>query len=481
MLLRLSRNAYVRQYGQFTYILDRLTATDKVFIDAEVFTRWITRTPIEKEVVLEKICNVYNTTAPEIISADFNEFLDLLVKANIVVIGENIKELENHDIAHSYYNVKQRASNIGLHREPEGSETIGRTLKEYFRNNASAFNLQIEITDYCTERCAHCYMADYNSIIMPYSVIKRVIAEFRQQGGIQLSISGGECMLHPQFNNILEYAARNDLAISVLSNLTVCTDKIIELLKSASAHVQVSLYSMNPLTHDGITGLNGSFERTRNWIARLREEQVPCFISCPTMKQNFTDYLDVVEFARSLNMDAQTDFIIMGKTNCDTSNLQCRLDLCETRKIIEDVVYRSLPANDEYFSSARISRMPSDEEWANERVCGAGSSLICLDAHGFYHPCPGLGGVNLGSCYDHGLEWILSSSPETSRIRSITGKDFPRCIKCPDRNYCTVCMCRNYNETGDIFKPAEHFCKVAAINHEVVDEKQRKMIGGANI
>ena len=44
---------------------------------------------------------------------------------------------------------------------------------------------------------------------------------------------------------------------------------------------------------------------------------------------------------------------------------------------------------------------------------------------------------------------------------------------------CSVCMCRNFNETGDMFKPTEHFCKVAAINHEVVDEKQRQMIEAA--
>ena len=30
-----------------------------------------------------------------------------------------------------------------------------------------------------------------------------------------------------------------------------------------------------------------------------------------------------------------------------------------------------------------------------------------------------------------------------------------------------------------MFNPAEHFCKVAAINHEVVDEKQRQMIEAA--
>ena len=40
-------------------------------------------------------------------------------------------------------------------------------------------------------------------------------------------------------------------------------------------------------------------------------------------------------------------------------------------------------------------------------------------------------------------------------------------------------MSRNYNETDDMFKPAEHFCKVAEINHEVVGEKQRQMVAAA--
>jgi predicted NAD-dependent protein-ADP-ribosyltransferase YbiA (DUF1768 family) len=40
-------------------------------------------------------------------------------------------------------------------------------------------------------------------------------------------------------------------------------------------------------------------------------------------------------------------------------------------------------------------------------------------------------------------------------------------------------MCRNFNETGDMFKPAEHFCMVAKLNHVIVDEKQRQMIEAA--
>ena len=251
---------------------------------------------------------------------------------------------------------------------------------------------------------------------------------------------------------------------------------MVALLKEVDATVQVSVYSMNSETHDKITRRKGSFFETKTAIEKLHKANVPCFISCPTMKANYKDYLDVLAYARSLKMDAQTDYIIMGKMNCDTSNLACRLDLEETRHILEDIVYKSLPVNNEYFDPAKKEQMESDEEFAKRKVCGACVDSVCLDADGHYYPCAAFGGVNLGSCYEHDLKWIWNESPETLRIRSVTGRSFPKCLHCKDRDYCSVCMCRNYNETGDIFKPAQHFCDVARINHEVVDEAQRRRL-----
>ena len=37
-------------------------------------------------------------------------------------------------------------------------------------------------------------------------------------------------------------------------------------------------------------------------------------------------------------------------------------------------------------------------------------------------------------------------------------------------------MCKNFNETGDVVTPSQHFCDVAKINHEVVDEAQAKRL-----
>ena len=88
-------------------------------------------------------------------------------------------------------------------------------------------------------------------------------------------------------------------------------------------------------------------------------------------------------------------------------------------------------------------------------------------------------GVPLGNCYNDTLHHVWLESEATKRIRAVTGASFRKCAECKDRDYCSICMCRNFNETGDMLKTAEHFCKVAAINHEVVDEKQRQMIEAA--
>jgi len=481
MLLRLSKNAFVRQYGSFTYVLNRVGNYDEMFTDAEVFFRWLSRVPMRRSEILDNIYSVYQGTDQRIIEKDFDEFIARLIRGKIVVSGGTSAEMDAYDESFSYDVENPKTMNryvVVPNGAIEGS-VPQELLEEYFVSHPTIFDLQIDITQACTERCLHCYIPEYKPILLPYEQIVKVIDEFYEQGGVGLAISGGECMMHPDFDRIVRYARSKDLIVGVLSNLTLCDDNKIKVLQEAEASVQVSLYSMNEKTHDAITRRPGSFFKTKNAIERLRQAQVPCRISCPTMKQNYMDYLDVLAYARSQKMDAQTDFIIMGKMNCDTSNLRYRLDLIETRQILEDVVYKSVPINNEYFDPTKKDNGLTDEEWGSKKVCGACVSSICLDADGHYYPCPAFGGANLGSCYEHDLKWIWTESPETLRIRSVVGRNFKKCLHCKDRDYCSTCMCRNFNETGDMFTPAEHFCKVAAINHEVVDEKQRQMLASA--
>lgn len=399
-------------------------------------------------------------------------FFAPLIANKIVLSGKTIAELDVQEISFSYDMLDPKT--VDTHYiKPENipQDAIPQdVLQEYFSEHPTIFDLQIDLTQACTERCIHCHIPEYKPIYLPFEKIKTVIDEFREQGGIGLSLSGGECLLHPQFEEIVRYAYSKDLIVSILSNLTLCNDKTVKLLQEVEASVQVSLYSMNPLTHDAITGRKGSFFETKSAIEHIYKAQIPCRISCPTMKQNYHDYLDVLAYARSLNMDAQTDFIIMGKMDGDTSNLNCRLNLNETRSILEDIIFRSVPTNSEYFDVRKKNDMRSPEEWMKNKICGACVSSVCLSASGDYYPCPAFGGIKLGNCYEHKLDWIWTKSPETLRIRAISGHNFPKCAYCEDRDYCSVCLCRNYNETGNMFEPSQHFCDVAKLNHLVVEE-----------
>lgn len=477
MLLKLSKNTFVRQYGNFTYVMSRIASYDEMFDGAEIFMRWITRTPMEKDEILKNICSVYSEADPAEIAADFEEFLAPMLEEKIILAGNTPEDLDAQEENFSYDVDDPKTLEDHEYITREDAERLPQNvLGKYFEEHPTIFRLQMDITQACTERCIHCYIPEYNPIYLPFEKIREIIDEFREMGGLDLTLSGGECMMHPDFEKIVRYAREKDLIVGILSNLTLCDDKIIDLLVETEATVQVSLYSMDPAIHDSITKRPGSWQKTKNAIEKLRVAHIPCRISCPTMKPNYRGYMDVIEYARGLKMAAQTDFIIMGKMDGDCSNLSCRLDLPETEELLKDIIFKSVPMNSEYFDPAKKNDMLSAEEWMQNKVCGAAIDSMCIDAEGNYYPCPAFGSYILGNCYKQSLAEVWYNSPETLKLRNVRGKDFPKCAVCEDRDYCSVCMCRNINETGDIFTPAEHFCNVAKINHKLVDQQQAERI-----
>ena len=480
MLMRLARQTYVRQYDEFTYLFGRVTAFDQVFRSAGPFFAHITRQPKERDAIIDEIVGDYADAPREMVAKDFDEFFAPLIAQKVILVGESAAELDAQEPFFTYDcdEPKTKKDDRVLTHE-EVAALPATLLEKYFAEHPTLFSLQLDITQACTERCRHCYVPEYNPIFLQYDKICEVLDEFREMGGIHVSLSGGECMMHKDIIRIIKAIRERDCTVACLSNLTVCTDEIINALVEADGTVQVSLYSMSPAIHDEVTRRRGSWIETMNAILRLRAAQIPVRISCPCLRINYKGYPEVMKFAESMKMEAQTDFIMMGKQDCDTSNLCNRLTLDETKTLLEDVIIKSVPMNSEYFSPGKKAQMLSAEEWKKRKVCGACVDSMCLNANGEYYPCPGFAGVPLGNCHNDSLHHVWYESEATKRIRAVTGADFPRCAECKDRDYCSVCLCRNFNESGDMFQLADHFCKVAALNHEVVDEKQRQMIEAA--
>lgn len=477
MLLRLARQTFIRQYDDYTYVYARVSSSDQVFKSAAPFFSHVSRQPKDRDRIIDEIVQEYGSVSREVVARDFDELFAPLIDQKLILAGENVAELDAKEPVFTYEcDDPKTKGEESFYTRKEVDALPATLIEKYFETNPTLFDIQIDITQACTERCRHCYLPEYQPLYLQYDKICNVIDEFRELGGLHVALSGGECMLHKDIVKIIRAIRERDCTVACLSNLTLCTDEIIQALVDADGSVQVSLYSMSPSIHDEVTCRKGSWIETMSAIMRLRAAQVPVAISCPCMRINYRHYPEVMKFAAAMRMKVSTDFIMMGKQDCDTSNLCNRLTLEETRTLLEDVILKSVPMESEYFNPGKKEQMLSPEEWKRQKICGACVNAICLSASGDYYPCAGFAGVQLGNCYKDSLRYVWLESGATQRVRSISGSDFEQCAKCKDRDYCSICLCRNFNESGDMFKPAEHFCKVAAINHDVVEKKQRQVI-----
>ncbi|MCQ2286134.1 MAG: radical SAM protein [Bacteroidales bacterium] len=268
------------------------------------------------------------------------------------------------------------------------------------------------------------------------------------------------------------------MQISILSNLIALKDEQIQYIKDANVSiVQTSLYSMDPAIHDLITTVKGSQAKTKAAIEKLVAADIPVQISCPVMKANYKGYGKILQFANSLKIKAQTDYIMMAQADLDTSNLANRISMEETEYLLRDM----LKWDNDYKENTLRQRPKSEFQaidpvrYAKQPLCGAGNNGCCITANGDVYPCAGWQALVCGNIYKQSLRKIWETSIELKKVRAVTRGNFAECLKCEAQNFCAMCLVRNYNENnGDMFQINRHFCEVAFLNKKIVEEEYLK-------
>jgi radical SAM protein with 4Fe4S-binding SPASM domain len=474
MLVRQTKDTFIRCYNNIGYISNQLTKHDKNYNETGAdFLKKIGRNAKNIDLIINELLLLYQDVSFEELKTDFIEFMEDLEKEGFIITGNTIDELNVKEPSFSYKSGNPKTALYDF-TNPDKNEAITDSsdfLYEEFYKTPQIFGIQIEVSSRCNERCIHCYIpnAKKNSgTDIELSLILRVLDEAKEMGTLQLTLSGGELFMHKDIEAILRHARINDFSISILSNLTLLTDKHIKLLKEINPSlVQVSLYSMKEEEHDAITLVKGSFNKTKNAIERLVSADIPVQISCPVMKLNRKSYKDVLVYANNLRTKAYTDFIMMAQADLNTNNLAQRISLVETEELLKDM----LQFDHDYLDSTLQQEPKSKdiEKFKSMPVCGVGVDNICLTANGDYYPCAGWQGMVLGNAYKQSLKDIWGTSAELKKLRTITNGSFPDCVVCEARDYCAMCLVRNYNENnGDMLKITKHFCDVAFLNKKMV-------------
>lgn len=486
MYFKRKSNIIFRNYEAFGYITDNRNfgykqvnsndnnIGDKILSESgAVFFSVLEKEPQTIDELTKKISKQFIDVDIDTIKSDVIDFFYTLEQDGFIVSGETIQECYKKDIRFSYRNsepeiVKKSFSSKTMHPNKSTQDF----LEEYFNGKPQLISLHVEITSKCNERCIHCYIPHENKIShIDSDLFYDILKQCKDMKLLHLTLSGGEPMLHKKFCEFLQKCNEYNFSVNVLSNLTLLDDKIIsEMRANPLLGVQVSLYSMNPNIHDEITQMKGSFEKTKNAILKLIENDIPLQISCPIMKQNKDCYSDVIEWAKNHNIQVSDDYVIIARYNHTINNLNCRLSDDE----VKELIYIKATNNPLYLKQIEIEAKKKKGIEPNDFVCSVCNSSICIAENGNIYPCAGWQDYILGNVKENSINYIWNNSEKVQYLRDLRKHNFPKCLQCSAKEFCTMCMIRNANENpqGDPLVVNEYFCKIAKYNKKLVLERK---------
>ena len=290
--------------------------------------------------------------------------------------------------------------------------------------------LNIYLTNACNLRCPHCFMKAGKLLANELTADEwlRVLTEFKECGGMAVTLTGGEPTMHPGFRTIVETANGQGLQLTVLTNGILWTDELIDELSPCMAEVQISIDGVDDASNAKIRQA-GTFETLVRNVTRFSRNGVR--VSVATTFTN--DNIDTAErYAELVNR-------IGEETN---KNVIFKL----TKKILpgrksqyseeENIAYEEKIRQVEELTDANAKYEAFMEGHTPNLVstnCGFGGLSVAADGNVYF--CNRvLEIVSQGNVREHPLNYFLELG---ERAHDETGIEHVEpCRRCSIRNVC---------------------------------------------
>ena len=302
----------------------------------------------------------------------------------------------------------------------------------------------LELTYRCNERCIHCYVdgmqpVDRELMMTEY---EQLLRDLRELGCFRVLLTGGEVCLKPEFLEITRLAVSLGMLVDIYTNGIALDMKIFQTLCDLHINsVSFSLYGGDAASHDAITKVPGSFDRTLHYLTLFRCAGVDTYIKTVAIRQNVKTLESLYQLGKRLQIPVETAFSI-ADTQTGQSAQAFRLGEYSA-------YYEALKADLRYKNSKKKAFR---EVWdLGTPVCLAGRASLSVDPYGGVHPCVAFSEL-AGNIRAKPLAEIWGEAELFRRLRSLTFRDIcPTCESCADAEFCQLCP-------GDAYRGEDGFC-----------------------
>lgn len=471
---QISPKVLFRNYGDFGYLTDnrnfgyKFSGNDFVLGDQIVseggadILSCLEKRPLSLAEILHRLTSLYSEEDVYASQSDIVAFLELLCSKGFVFCGDTPEACVANISIHSQE--PNTITSCDLANAEYGTISTQEFFAKRFGDSPFPTSIHVEIVSECNERCIHCFIPhELKTDLMDEGLFYRILDQSKELNLLHITISGGEPMLHPRFVDFIKKCREYDMSVNVLSNLTLLNEKMIsEMRKNPLLSVQTSIYSMHPEVHDGITRHQNSLAKTCASVRKLVESGIPTQVSCPIIGANYDTYKSVEKWTADLGISVGFDYSIIAKYNHDKDNLSCRLSY----EKLDEYIAEKINCDTSYLKSLNKIITENKQKSISDYICSVCNSSLCIGPNGNVYPCVGWSDRVVGNVDRSSLCDIWFRSSEVKKLRSIRRQDLSECISCDQKDYCSVCMVRNSNEspTGNPLEVSKYFCTIAKLN-----------------
>jgi mycofactocin biosynthetic radical S-adenosylmethionine protein MftC len=234
------------------------------------------------------------------------------------------------------------------------------------------------------------------------------------------------------------------MALRIYSNGYLMADPAVvkKIAALSPLEVEISLHGAKAETHEALTRIRGSFEKTLAGVRNLREAGIKVQLKCPITRLNQGELFDVKRIANELDCYIIFDAVITPKDDGNLDPLALRPDDEFLQKYwgewYLDLHDGKLPPKTNHCASDRA-----------EANCGTGRSGFTIDPYGNVLPCVAFRRKAGNILEIESLAQIWGASPVLKEVRDIAVEARRQLNGHENGAYFSFCMGVAEHQTGD--------------------------------
>ena len=340
-----------------------------------------------------------------------------------------------------------------------------------------------ELTGRCNLSCKMCLVRVNGSRIRELGCRERTADEWIhmaeqavEAGTLGLLLTGGEVTLRPDFCEIYEAVAQMGFLLTVYTNATLITDKVMDVFRKYPPHkIGVTMYGASNDTYKRLCGCEDGYDRFVAGVEQL--SSLPSLFETRTtiVKDNRDDLEAMQRFTKEKFGEDKILQISRFVTKSIRGGVACAEDCRLTPEENVELVDKGLA---ELFRKVRCGETGLEEpkeklkmHWKEEvhpggslfQNCEAGSRQYAITWDGSMCACelmPEGCTKPFETGFQKAWEALPKCYPESQVIHT--------CTKCRYAPFCEACPAVRRAETGDFFGKPEYFCREAECKYEML-------------